>query len=776
MPARRTYSKLLLNQGFGGELVVLPRIVLSALSVSEAGGLVGTLSVVNGAGSYTFTVSEDPDEKFSIESGNELHATGLNFEEALSHLVEITASDGDVPVNPKTFSIGVTNVVEAPVFASAPVVTGDLDGMLMCSTGTLELPDGAGATFAYQWKDAADDSDLAGETGNTLNSQDHIGLSVYCEVTATNSADSTAESSNTVGPLLGVATENLAVGHSLTGDMWRQFYAFVTGGGHVCYLQNIPGASLQWNWNDEETPSPDGYNVLARAQLAEGTTDRLVLTEVAGIEDAMVSQSTREYFQTWRTLAVTNKPTVESFFYAVWQNIPDFDTTPDWTAWLAQIEADEVFYRLVSQQITRDISPAGIKVIPGGPALAALYAAISAEEVNGLTDMEDIFLDSIHLSPIGAHYIALVTWAIIHGQSPVGLPWELSAPLYGEISIPGLTEEMAADLQAVAWAFVQAHPMAGIQTWPTWEVPDAFEEEDWTLTAGDEQLAVGIVNHPAGNGAPIEDYEYRIDGGSWISSNGMVSFVIENLTNETEYDIEIRAVSEAGAAAASDLKAETPVAPPAGIALGEWQQIYYPSYPATPTSYDAEFDLGSAVAGRTLAVLLNNFDKDETLTFALDPDGDNVAPAEVFQTARSFGNSCAIVLFSIPSGMSGTKAVRITGESASSWTLCITGIVMTGADVGEVTDYVSSDGAAIAISTIGAGHAVLGISFKFGDNPDTHWNIGGIGSFGAELWGVPEETTRQGFPSAKVVESAVETASEYPSTVVAVVVDIGPVV
>lgn len=90
-------------------------------------------------------------------------------------------------------------VIVAPSNLVAPAVTGDLDGILTCSTGTWTQM--FSQTFTYQWHDAADDSELVGETANTLDSQDHIGLEVYCKVTATNSHSAVAADSNTVGPL-----------------------------------------------------------------------------------------------------------------------------------------------------------------------------------------------------------------------------------------------------------------------------------------------------------------------------------------------------------------------------------------------------------------------------------------------------------------------------------------------------------------------------------------------------------------------------------------------
>lgn len=287
----------------GGDFVATPRITLSALTIAEdaeVNDVIGTLAVANGSGSYTFSITADPDSKFNIDGDDLRVDAALDYEAATSHLVTIEADNGvDDPIS-RQFTISVTNVIEAPVNLAAPEVTGDLDGILTCSTGTWELPDAAGATFAYQWKDADDDSDLTGETANTLDTQGYIGLEVYCEVTATNSAGSTAEDSNTVGPL-------------------------------------------------EEAP-----------------------------------------------------------------------------------------------------------------------------EV------------------------------------------------------------------------------------PT--VPDAFETGDWSIVAGDEKADVTISSLPAANGASITNIEYRIDGGSWASSGGTTSFTITGLTNETEYDVEIRAVNSVGAGGESDTKQVTPEA------------------------------------------------------------------------------------------------------------------------------------------------------------------------------------------------------------------------
>lgn len=87
--------------------------------------------------------------------------------------------------------------------------------------------------------------------------------------------------------------------------------------------------------------------------------------------------------------------------------------------------------------------------------------------------------------------------------------------------------------------------------------PDAFGDSDWSLTAGDTEIDVTITSLPTGT----DDIEYRVDGGTWTSSGGTVSFTITGLTNGTEYDIEIRPVdAEGDHGAGSSIKSATPAA------------------------------------------------------------------------------------------------------------------------------------------------------------------------------------------------------------------------
>lgn len=92
-------------------------------------------------------------------------------------------------------------------------------------------------------------------------------------------------------------------------------------------------------------------------------------------------------------------------------------------------------------------------------------------------------------------------------------------------------------------------------------VSAAFAVGDWTLTnpvtSGDLLVTVGTVPNSFGT---VTDIEYRLDGGAWVSSAGIVTFTISGLTDTVSYDVELRAVSAYGASAAGDLKSAIPTA------------------------------------------------------------------------------------------------------------------------------------------------------------------------------------------------------------------------
>ncbi|MFA7604544.1 MAG: putative Ig domain-containing protein, partial [Novosphingobium sp.] len=81
---------------------------------TEVGATLATIFVAGGSGTYTHTITSDPDSKFSISS-NELQLAALvDYETAAEHSVTISSDNGvDEPIS-RTFTFDVSNVLEQP--------------------------------------------------------------------------------------------------------------------------------------------------------------------------------------------------------------------------------------------------------------------------------------------------------------------------------------------------------------------------------------------------------------------------------------------------------------------------------------------------------------------------------------------------------------------------------------------------------------------------------------------------------------------------------------
>lgn len=79
---------------------------------AATGTTVGTLSVINGTGTWTFTETVDPDNKFTVASnGVVTTSAAIDYETATTHSLSVSATNGTDIVT-KTVTVGVVNVPE----------------------------------------------------------------------------------------------------------------------------------------------------------------------------------------------------------------------------------------------------------------------------------------------------------------------------------------------------------------------------------------------------------------------------------------------------------------------------------------------------------------------------------------------------------------------------------------------------------------------------------------------------------------------------------------
>jgi serralysin len=141
-----------------------PTIQLSDNSQAEntsIGTTIGTLTVSNPSGVYTFSKTVDADAAFTLTGATLKNAIIFNYEVATFHLVTISANNGvDTPLT-RIFSILVTDVNEAPVISSngggATAAVSVAENTTAVTTVTATDVD-AGTVFTYSISGGADAS------------------------------------------------------------------------------------------------------------------------------------------------------------------------------------------------------------------------------------------------------------------------------------------------------------------------------------------------------------------------------------------------------------------------------------------------------------------------------------------------------------------------------------------------------------------------------------------------------------------------------------------
>lgn len=106
--------------------------------------------------------------------------------------------------------------------------------------------------------------------------------------------------------------------------------------------------------------------------------------------------------------------------------------------------------------------------------MARLYDDIQLNLVPGITSIDEFFSDDIHPSDLGSYAVAMIHYACIYNESPVGLSNDLmpNAPAGFQKPSPAL----ALYLQTMIWEVVTSYPRTGI-TDPTLSTVNVVEED-----------------------------------------------------------------------------------------------------------------------------------------------------------------------------------------------------------------------------------------------------------------------------------------------------------
>ncbi|QYK42265.1 MAG: hypothetical protein KF887_03805 [Paracoccaceae bacterium] len=261
------------------------------------------------------------------------------------------------------------------------------------------------------------------------------------------------------------------LGHSLVGRDMPAMVAQLAGAagldGHAWHSQLGWGASLDQHWRDE-VPGFEQENGTpafrpARAALASGDYDAVVLTEMVELRDAIRWHDSARALADWAALARAGRGDARVYLYETWHRLDD----PD--GWLSRLDADlpRLWEGVLLRQAMARSGVGTIHVIPAGQAMAAVVRAVEAGEIPGLTTRDDLFartpegmLDPIHLNDIGAYVVALTHFAVLYGRSPEGLPHALTRADGSPATAP--EPEAAAAMQRLVWRAVLGYRPSGM--------------------------------------------------------------------------------------------------------------------------------------------------------------------------------------------------------------------------------------------------------------------------------------------------------------------------
>ncbi|MDF1727355.1 MAG: hypothetical protein P1U53_06365 [Sulfitobacter sp.] len=268
---------------------------------------------------------------------------------------------------------------------------------------------------------------------------------------------------------LGTALSVLMVGHSLFAfdgpAMLQSALRAGLGEGEVV-AQITNGAPLQYNWT--EAARAEGVN--ARDRLPEGGIGHLILTEAVPLDNHLAWSETGRYASAFAGLALEADPDARIWVQETWHSLKsgtgvavEYDDGAH-LPWRTRIEEDLPKWRGIVAEITATYPEAAdqIGLIPAGQALGVLSDEIAAGRIEGLAEIDDLFGDDIHLNHRGHYFVAMVQYATLTGQTPLGLPTDFSDRWGQSFDTPD--PELARQLQEVAWAAVESFRAAAGQS------------------------------------------------------------------------------------------------------------------------------------------------------------------------------------------------------------------------------------------------------------------------------------------------------------------------
>lgn len=225
--------------------------------------------------------------------------------------------------------------------------------------------------------------------------------------------------------------------------------------------QIIDGAPLEIHATHPERSQSKRVDVA----LPSGRYDTLVMTEAVPIDDMIRYRDPVRHAAAIARLASKGRPDARIFLHEVWMHRDrprgnPFMKRVDWRRFL---DDDLPKWEELADAIAEETGHP-IALLPAGRALGRLVDAMKAGAIPGLVEERDLFVDEVHLTPLGNHYVAAVTLAAVFQRSPVGGSGEVVDRDGRVLAI--LPERTRDALYHVAWQSIATYARASTPATP----------------------------------------------------------------------------------------------------------------------------------------------------------------------------------------------------------------------------------------------------------------------------------------------------------------------
>jgi hypothetical protein len=312
-----------------------------------------------------------------------------------------------------------------------------------------------------------------------------------------------------------------SVGNSLTDDMTYGFKYFATdhttrqggtynwgidykGGTSLSTLDRVPddndpsanGIQSRTGVNTTVVSQVDPNNITWKTSLAPTNHWDAVTLELypsAANETPLATQGS-DTAAINGFISYNNHNSSRYLIFQPWQNlINSTDAANFHTLWTAPTPNSSSQLTLMTSAYSKNVFNAvkstnpDIAMIPAGDVFDALFTKMKQGADLGITDIRQLYRDQKHLSVLGRDIAGYTAYAVIFGQSPVGLDPNLDPTLYQNISWGTLTYS-----DNTTYNFTEPHPtsaeMTAIQQ-TVWDVVNA----ERAYTAVPEPAAASLL-------------------------------------------------------------------------------------------------------------------------------------------------------------------------------------------------------------------------------------------------------------------------------------------